>query len=59
MKIFLLTVFSIYLAADWVATFKKWLTSKSNKEYWFGFFDTVITSGLLIGFVKLIEEATS
>lgn len=55
MKMFLLTLFAIYLTVDFFATFKEWMRSKSNKEYWFGFVDTITCGGMILAFIDLVN----
>lgn len=59
MKIFLLSVFSIYLAMDFVGSFAAWMKSKGNKEYWLRFVDTMVSGALMCAFVKLVDILVS
>lgn len=58
MKFFLYLVLSVYLTLDFFATFSEWMRSKSNKEYWMRFVDTIVAGGLLLAFIKFVDLLT-
>ena len=58
MKVFLYLVLSVYLTLDFFATFSEWMRSKSNKEYWMRFVDTIVAGGLLLAFIKFVDLLT-
>ena len=55
MKIFLLVFFSFYFTVEFMSSFIKWLNTKTNKEYWWGFVDTAVQAAVLFAFIKLIN----
>lgn len=58
MKFFLYLVLSVYLTLDFFGTFSEWMRSKSNKEYWMRFVDTIVAGGLLLAFIKFVDLLT-
>lgn len=55
MRTILLIIFTIYLTVDFMGTFVSWTQSKSIKEYWWRFADTLISAGMILVFIKLVE----
>lgn len=55
MKIFLLALFALYFAFEFIGSFAAWVKSKTNKEYGLRFIDTVCSIGMILAFIKLVE----
>ena len=55
MKIFLLALFALYFAFEFIGSFAAWVKSKTNKEYGLRFIDTACAIGIILAFIKLVE----
>ena len=55
MNTFIIVVFCVFLTINFLGSFSAWIRSKSNKEYGLRLVDTLISAGLIFGFIHLLE----